>query len=256
MPVTQPTIIDLLDREWDELVRRGIADEALARWRRLKPAVDFATVGDLVAALADRDRDPESHNDILGALLELAPGDQPAARLVLHRFAPYLKRFVADHDPFDAEEWVALLVASAYEAICSYRAEDGPSRDGEPDSRDPSERPRRAGRSAPCRSRADRGPRRPRGGTERQPPRPVHVGGPPRLPRLGGAPSPRRPTHRGPGRTDARRGSQRGRPRCGRSRVRSHAAAASLASRAPSRGRAHVGGLRWTPAPRHPTDPP
>ena len=127
MPVTQPTIIDHLDREWDELVRRGIADEALARWRRRKPALDFATVGDLVAALADRDRDPESHNDILAALLELAPGDQLAARLVLHRFAPYLKRFVADHDPFDAEEWVALLVASAYEAICSYRAEDGPS---------------------------------------------------------------------------------------------------------------------------------
>lgn len=127
MPVTQPTIIDHLDREWDELVRRGIADEALARWRRCKPALDFETVGELVAALADRDRDPESHNDILAALLELAPGDQLAARLVLHRFAPYLKRFVADHDPFDAEEWVAVLVASAYEAICSYPAEAGPS---------------------------------------------------------------------------------------------------------------------------------
>lgn len=126
MPATQPTIIDHLDREWDELVRRGIADEAFARWRRRKPALDFVTVGDLVAALADRDRDREYHNDILSALLELAPGDQVAARLVLHRFVPYLKRLVADHDPFDAEEWVALLVASAYEAICSYPAA-GPS---------------------------------------------------------------------------------------------------------------------------------
>ena len=126
MPATPPTIIDRLDREWDEFVHRGIADHALARWRRRNPALDFATVGDLVGALADRGLDPHSRNEVLGALLELAPCDQVAARLVLHRFLPYVKTLVADHDPFDAEEWVGLLVAIAYESICSYRVEDGP----------------------------------------------------------------------------------------------------------------------------------
>lgn len=127
MPVTQPTIIDRLDREWDELVRRGIADHALARWRRHSPALDFATVDDLVGALADRGLDPVARNHVLSALRDLAPCDQLAARLVLHRFLPYLKTLVADRDPFDAEEWVGLLVAIAYEVICSYRVEDGPA---------------------------------------------------------------------------------------------------------------------------------
>lgn len=126
MSVTQPTIIDRLDREWEELVQRGVADQALARWRRRNPALDFATVDDLVGALADRGLDPTVRNRVLCALLDLAADDQLAARLVLHRFLPYLKTLVADHEPFDPEEWVGLVVAVAYEVICSYPVEDGP----------------------------------------------------------------------------------------------------------------------------------
>jgi hypothetical protein len=127
VPATQPTIIDRLESEWDELVRRGSADQALERWRRHSPALDFASAGDLVNALADRTLDPVTCNEILAALVELAPSDQLAARLLLHRFLPYLRALVTDHAPFDAEEWVGLLVATAYEVICSYAAEDWPS---------------------------------------------------------------------------------------------------------------------------------
>ena len=127
MPVSQPTIIDRLEREWDELVRRGIADQALSRWRRRSAALEFETAGALVDALADQTLEPVERNEILAALVELAPSDQLAARLVLHRFLPCLKTLVQDHDPVDAEEWVAILVAIAYEVICSYPVGDRPS---------------------------------------------------------------------------------------------------------------------------------
>lgn len=127
MPVTQPTIIDRLDHEWDELVCRGVVDDALATWRSHSPALAFDTVDDLADALADRRLDTGSRNQVLHALLELAPCDQVAARLVLHRFLPYVKTLVPDHAPFDSEEWVGLLVATAYEAICSYPVVDGPA---------------------------------------------------------------------------------------------------------------------------------
>lgn len=216
MPVTQPTIIDHLDREWDELVRRGIADEALARWRRRRPTLDFVTVGDLVAALADRDRDPEYHNHILCALLELAPSDQLAARFVLHRFVPYLKRFVADHEPFDAEEWVALLVASAYEAICSHPAEAGPSHATANLTR---ETRRRALAALADRRRGDR-----------------ELTEAPGV--LAAEPS---ATHHDPFTSVD---------------LRDFLTWAVRRRRASSGGRAGVGGLRWTSTLRHPTDPP
>ena len=126
MPVTQPTIIDRLDREWDDLVRRGIADDALATWRRHSPALDVDTIDDLADALADRRPDAASRNRVLHALMELAPRDQVAARLVLRRFLPCVTTLVPDHDPFDADEWVGLLVATAYEVICDYPVGDGP----------------------------------------------------------------------------------------------------------------------------------
>lgn len=126
MPVAQPTITDRLDREWDELVRRGIADDALATWRRHSPALDFDTIDDLADALADRRLDAASRNRVPHALLKLVQQDQIAVRLVLHRFLPYVKTLVPDHDPFDAEEWVGLLVATAYETICDYPVGDGP----------------------------------------------------------------------------------------------------------------------------------
>jgi hypothetical protein len=102
------------------LRRRGVLDEALGRWTRREPSLDFASVDEIVEVLADRSAPGEAHDRVLRPLLRLAPDHPLAARLVLFRFLPCLKRMTDWGEPFDDEEWLTLLISCAYEVITTY----------------------------------------------------------------------------------------------------------------------------------------
>ncbi len=124
-------LVDELEREWERLESGGEADAALGRWRQSEPALGFATAGDLVAFLADSTVDGEGHDRVLGALLGLAGVEPLAARLVLQRFLPACKRMLGwrrARERLGVDEWVGLVVSTAFEVIVTYPLQRRPRR--------------------------------------------------------------------------------------------------------------------------------
>jgi hypothetical protein len=128
MPAGHTNVIDRLEAEWRELCCRGALDEALVSWRRQEPSLAFANVDEIVQVLADRSANGEIHDRVLRPLLRLAPEDPLAARLVLIRFLPCLKKMAGWGEQFGRDEWTTLLVSHPYEVIATYPLERRPSR--------------------------------------------------------------------------------------------------------------------------------
>lgn len=121
-------VIDQLDREWRQLLDSGAADAAVERWSHVQPALSFDGARSLLDRLTDPDIPVDDHDPILLALLRLAGDDPLAGRLILQRFLPCVKQLVVLHGPVDVDEWVGLLVATAYEVICTYPLDRRPDR--------------------------------------------------------------------------------------------------------------------------------
>jgi hypothetical protein len=91
-PATPASLTRRLDTEWQHLVTSPAATAALARWRRLEPAIDgLADLEALRTAVHDR-ANLERADQILAALVRLAAvtghGDLLAARVVLQLLVP------------------------------------------------------------------------------------------------------------------------------------------------------------------------
>lgn len=123
-----PTVIDQLETEWEVLLRRGVVDEALRRWSTQRPQLACRSVGDLFGRLADRSLPTGEQDRLLTVLLELARNDPLVRRVLLQRFLPCLKRLTRWRGPIPRDEWVGLVVATAYEVICNYPLDRRPNR--------------------------------------------------------------------------------------------------------------------------------
>ncbi|MFN2556571.1 MAG: hypothetical protein ABR592_06800, partial [Nitriliruptorales bacterium] len=120
----EATILDELDREWAALVASGRLEAALANWRLKRPELaGMGSVEELLGVLAHRPGDGRVKDRLLLALVELADGDPLAGRVVLETFRPALKAWAGWSHPLPRTEWVALVVASMWEAICDYPVE-------------------------------------------------------------------------------------------------------------------------------------
>lgn len=113
-------LIDRLDEEWERPQVRRRMDAAIQRWSRSEPDLSFTSCRELEQHLSDRAVPYFVHDRVLAALIRMADRDPLAARLVLQRFLPSLKRTTGAHPPLEDYEWVGLLVAIAYEEIRSY----------------------------------------------------------------------------------------------------------------------------------------
>jgi DNA-directed RNA polymerase specialized sigma24 family protein len=112
--------ISQLEFEWPVLCAGAVA-QAFPSWRRAEPALArFEGARQLLEAL-HRARRGESDAP-LHALLRLAATDRLAGRVCLQAIVPALKAFSVriPHRHDRREELWALLLASAWEAICSY----------------------------------------------------------------------------------------------------------------------------------------
>ncbi len=106
-----------LDREWSKLDRSPTATAALRRWGMQEPAL--AGLPSLSAVLKERRDHPANAPAILAALGRLAPGDDLAARALLHALVPGLLKLASTtfaDDTFAFDEFVSL----AWERIRTY----------------------------------------------------------------------------------------------------------------------------------------
>lgn len=121
------SVLDRLEEDWAQLLRSGCVDRALAEWRRDEPALAFDSVQALVDHLRDTTVPTECHDQVLAALLRAGTRDALAFRLILQRFTPCLKQLAARWTPLPHEEWLGLLVATAFEVIRTYPLTARPS---------------------------------------------------------------------------------------------------------------------------------
>ena len=90
------TVIQLLEREWEELRASAALAEALRRWGSEDDVLgQFASVDDLVAFVHATWRPARERDVVLGALACRAAGDELAARVLLRVLLPGCKALVA-----------------------------------------------------------------------------------------------------------------------------------------------------------------
>lgn len=123
------TIIDELDREWRRLIACGALDDALDVWGQTDDRLaTFVGIRQLFDFLESR-HSPANHQDeVLLALLTVGRKDRRAARVVLQRFVPALKRMAAWDQPFPVAEWACHVVAEAFEVVATYPVEQRPGK--------------------------------------------------------------------------------------------------------------------------------
>lgn len=108
-----------LDAEWRRFVRSPEAADAVKRWREVEPRLtELHTVADVLVLR----RDPNRADDVLRALVERAPSDAPAARVVLQALLPGLVRIASWFADDDPETTAGEVVGAAWERICTYPA--------------------------------------------------------------------------------------------------------------------------------------
>ena len=112
-------ILGDLDTEWRDLINSPAAVDALKRWRRNDPLLaDLETVEDVLALR----RDDARADVVLRALVDRAPTDAVAARVVLQSILPGLVRIACWYADNDPEAAAGEVMAIAWERICSYPA--------------------------------------------------------------------------------------------------------------------------------------
>jgi hypothetical protein len=117
--------LDLLDRDWQRELASGTVAERLCRWQLNEPALGcFCSVESLTRYLRTS-QSGERQDAVLGALVRQAHDDPVAARLVLQRLLPGLKRRAgrAILDAAEREELWSLLLAQTWERIRTYPIE-------------------------------------------------------------------------------------------------------------------------------------
>lgn len=110
-------IFTVLDQEWRHFSASGQASVALARWRKVEPALATLDTVDDVLSLR---RDPQRANEVLGMLVSRSGRDRVAARVVLQALMPGLVRLAVLYGRADPETTAGDLVAIAWVRICSY----------------------------------------------------------------------------------------------------------------------------------------
>lgn len=117
--------LDLLDRDWQLQLANGTVAERLRSWQLNEPALScFRGVESLMRYLRTS-RSGERQDAVLGALVRQAHDDPVAARLVLQRLLPGLKRHAgrAILEVAEREELWSLLLAQTWERIRAYPIE-------------------------------------------------------------------------------------------------------------------------------------
>jgi hypothetical protein len=127
------TVIDLLEREWDQLEGSPASARRLRRLAAAEPALTpFATLGLLRRFVEDRASRPDQRDAVLIALVRQANGDggdDLAARTVLQLLLPGCKALVRRYCWTDSpDEVAAAVVAEAYERIRNYPVTRRPTR--------------------------------------------------------------------------------------------------------------------------------
>lgn len=120
-------VIDVLDAEWDELVRSPRLAEALGAWAEDEPALRFESPAALVEQTERRDR-PADADAVLAALARRAGTDDLAARVLLQLVLPGCKRLLRLYGRRDPEEWAALIVSTMWDRIRHYPVDRRPER--------------------------------------------------------------------------------------------------------------------------------
>jgi len=119
MPINRFPILAELDADWRDFVRSPAAVEAVERWRRSDVVLADLTCVEDVLALR---RDVHRADEVLRALVERAPTDPVAGRVVLQSILPGLVRVACWYADDDPESTASDVIAIAWERICSYPA--------------------------------------------------------------------------------------------------------------------------------------
>lgn len=119
MPINRFPILAELDADWRDFVRSPAAVEAVERWRRSDVVLADLKCADDVLALR---RDVHRADEVLRALVERAPTDPVAGRVVLQSILPGLVRIACWYADDDPESTASDVIAIAWERICSYPA--------------------------------------------------------------------------------------------------------------------------------------
>lgn len=119
MPINRFPILAELDADWRDFVRSPAAVEAVERWRRSEVVLaDLKCVDDVLALR----RDVHRADEVLRALVQRAPTDPVAGRVVLQSILPGLVRVACWYADDDPEGTASDVIAIAWERICSYPA--------------------------------------------------------------------------------------------------------------------------------------
>lgn len=123
-------LTDRLEDEWQELVQTGRMDAALARWSTSQQVLASVDVNQLLEVLDIEDPSVTPEQDaLLAVLLRISERDRLARRLLLHRFLPCIKELAAGTPyPVERDEWLTLLVTTAYEVVSTYPLGRRPTR--------------------------------------------------------------------------------------------------------------------------------
>lgn len=117
--------VELLERDWQRTLASGIVAEHLRRWQRAEPALSrFKSPGQLISYLRSS-RSGDRQDAVLGALVRQSRTDPIAARLVLQRLLPALKRRAVRviANATELEELWSLLLAQMWEQIRTFPIE-------------------------------------------------------------------------------------------------------------------------------------
>ena len=117
--------LDLLERDWERELASGAVAERLCSWQLNEPALRCFGSVDALTRYLRTSQSGERQDAVLGALVRQAHNDPVAARLVLQRLLPGLKRRAgrAILDAAEREELWSLLLAQTWERIRTYPIE-------------------------------------------------------------------------------------------------------------------------------------
>lgn len=115
-----PDVLALLDRDWRSYRSSATARRALRRWKVCDSAFDRVSEVEDVVTVARGPRS-EGSDEILRALLVMAPHDPAAARVALQTLVPGLAGVVRTYRVrWGREETASMVVAAAFERVLRY----------------------------------------------------------------------------------------------------------------------------------------
>ena len=122
------SLFSVLDHEWDVLCARPATQLTLEQWGSKDYALAaFATMGDLVARIENRQTPVAEREEILSSLACLASGDELAARILLQLVLPGIKALLRRFYWSGNAERTADVVASVYARIRAFTPSPRPT---------------------------------------------------------------------------------------------------------------------------------